>query len=91
MTWSVEFVSAVAEAELNALPLDMRSRFTRLATMFQEHGFAHALRKTLNRKAVGTSIVGTRRNCALDLRDGKRSADDRPADFCEEDRTNPAA
>jgi phage-related protein len=40
MRWTVGFVSAAAEAELNALPLDMQTRFARFGTMIEEHGIA---------------------------------------------------
>lgn len=38
MSWSIEFVSRIAEAELTALPLDMRSRFTRIADLIVQFG-----------------------------------------------------
>ena len=40
MRWTVSFVNATAEAELNDLPLDMRTRFTRFGTLIEEHGIA---------------------------------------------------
>jgi len=40
MSWTVGFVNATAEAELDALPLDMRTRFTRFGNLLQEHGIA---------------------------------------------------
>jgi phage-related protein len=40
MSWTVGFVNAAAEAELDALPLDMRTRFTRFGNLLQEHGIA---------------------------------------------------
>jgi len=38
MRWTVEFVSRVAEQEVNALPEDMRSRFARIAQLIQDRG-----------------------------------------------------
>ena len=38
MRWAVEFVSRVAEAEVTALPLDMRAHFARLTDLFRDHG-----------------------------------------------------
>jgi phage-related protein len=38
MSWTVDFVNAAAEAELNSLPLDMRTRFTRFADMIVTSG-----------------------------------------------------
>lgn len=52
MAWTVGFVSAVAQAELNALPLDMRTRFTRLGDMLQAHGLA-ALREPYAKHLTG--------------------------------------
>jgi len=36
--WSVEFVSAVALAEVQGLPLDLRSKFERITNMIESHG-----------------------------------------------------
>jgi len=38
MRWTVGFVNAAAEAELGALPADMRARFARLALLIQDRG-----------------------------------------------------
>lgn len=40
MSWTVGFVNAAAAAELDALPLDMRTRFLRFADLFRERGVA---------------------------------------------------
>ena len=40
MVWTVSFVNALAEAELTALPLDMRAHFARLTDLFRDHGVA---------------------------------------------------
>jgi phage-related protein len=38
MGWTVSFVNQVAQAELDALPLDMQSRFARIADMIEGFG-----------------------------------------------------
>jgi phage-related protein len=38
MGWTVGFVNALAQAELDALPLDMRTRFTRFGDMLEARG-----------------------------------------------------
>lgn len=38
MSWSVLFLSEVAKAELDALPVDMRAKFARIVTLIQDHG-----------------------------------------------------
>ena len=38
MSWSVVFVSAVAQAELAALPADMRAKFEHIVTLMRELG-----------------------------------------------------
>ena len=38
MRWTVGFVNAAAEQELDALPEDMRSRFARIALLIQDRG-----------------------------------------------------
>lgn len=38
MSWTVEFVSRVAETELNALPHDMQMRFARIVRLIREFG-----------------------------------------------------
>jgi phage-related protein len=40
MSWTVSFVNALAEAELNALPEDMQMRFGRIARLIAEFGLA---------------------------------------------------
>ena len=40
MSWTVSFVNAAAQAELDSLPLDMRTRFTRFTDLFRERGVA---------------------------------------------------
>jgi phage-related protein len=40
MSWTVGFVNLAAEAELSALPLDMRSRFARYAELIESFGIA---------------------------------------------------
>jgi phage-related protein len=52
MNWSVEFVSAVAEAEVDALPSDMRTRFTRFGNLIQDRGIA-AMRMPYARHLTG--------------------------------------
>jgi len=36
--WSVLFVNATAQAELDALPVDMRARFERIVMLIRDHG-----------------------------------------------------
>ncbi len=38
MTWSVFFVNEIAQAELDALPADMRAKFERIVALIQSHG-----------------------------------------------------
>lgn len=38
MVWTVLFVSDAAQAELSALPADMRARFARIAELIRDHG-----------------------------------------------------
>ena len=38
MHWSVLFVNATAQAELDALPVDMRARFERIVMLIRDHG-----------------------------------------------------
>lgn len=38
MSWTIVFVNPTAEAELTALPLDMRSRFARITDLIGQHG-----------------------------------------------------
>jgi phage-related protein len=38
MTWSVETLNDIVVAELEALPLDMRARFSRIAMLIAAHG-----------------------------------------------------
>ena len=38
MPWKVEFLDAVARAEVDALPADVRARFARIGELIQAHG-----------------------------------------------------
>ena len=38
MNWSVLFVNETAEAELDALPMDMRAKFERIVALIGDHG-----------------------------------------------------
>ena len=38
MSWTVGFVNSIVEAELNALPKDMRAKFARIVFMVREGG-----------------------------------------------------
>jgi len=38
MSWSVETLNATVTAELEALPLDMRAKFSRIAALIAAHG-----------------------------------------------------
>ena len=40
MSWTVSFVNAAAQAEVNDLPLDMRTHFARLTDLFRDRGLA---------------------------------------------------
>jgi len=52
MTWTVVFVSAVAQAEIQALPLDMQASFARLTDMFRDHGLS-AMRQPYAKHLAG--------------------------------------
>ncbi|MEJ0040953.1 MAG: type II toxin-antitoxin system RelE/ParE family toxin [Rhizomicrobium sp.] len=89
MTWTVVFVNVIAEAEVQALPLDMQASFARLADMFRDHGLS-AMRQPYAKHLAGKlwelRLKGPRRHRAVDLRHGERPAGDRAADVREEDR-----
>ncbi len=38
MSWSVLFVNAAAQAEVDALPADMRAKFARIVMLIRDHG-----------------------------------------------------
>lgn len=38
MSWKVEFLNAVARAEVDALPADVRARFVRIVELIAAHG-----------------------------------------------------
>ncbi|AZU02581.1 hypothetical protein X907_0030 [Glycocaulis alkaliphilus] len=41
MSWTVETLNAEVDAELDALPADMRARFTRIAQLIESVGLTH--------------------------------------------------
>jgi hypothetical protein len=38
MSWSVLFVNSTAQAELDALPANMRAKFERIVMLIRDHG-----------------------------------------------------
>ena len=38
MSWQVEFLNETAQAEVDALPVDIRARFTRVKELIESHG-----------------------------------------------------
>ena len=38
MTWQVEFLNEAAQAEVDALPVDIRARFVRVKELIESHG-----------------------------------------------------
>lgn len=38
MPWQVEFLNQIAEAEVDALPVDIRARFARVKELIESHG-----------------------------------------------------
>ncbi len=40
MSWTIDFVNVAAEAELNRLPLDMRTYFGRLTDLIRDYGIS---------------------------------------------------
>ncbi|HXD44812.1 MAG TPA: type II toxin-antitoxin system RelE/ParE family toxin [Pseudolabrys sp.] len=47
MRWTVETLGAAVDAEIEALPSDMRSRLVRLSGIIAEHGFGGLPRETV--------------------------------------------
>jgi phage-related protein len=47
MRWTVETLGAVVDAEIEALPRDMRARLVRLSAVIAEHGFEGLPRDTV--------------------------------------------
>src|SRR5258706_10550243 len=41
MNWTVETLNAIVDAELEALPANMRARFVHISRMFEEFGLEH--------------------------------------------------
>ncbi len=41
MNWTVETLNAIVDAELEALPADMRARFVHISRMIEEFGLEH--------------------------------------------------
>jgi len=41
MKWTVEVLNELVVAELSALPVDMRARFSRIVSLIEVQGLAH--------------------------------------------------
>ena len=48
MAWTVSTLSDVVDAEIEALPADMRARLVRLSSLIEEHGLDALLRDTVD-------------------------------------------
>ena len=64
MSWTVGFVTATAEAEVAALPLDMQAHFARLTELFRNHGL------TAMREPYAKHLTGKLWELRLKGRDG---------------------
>src|SRR2546423_9538759 len=61
MQWTVEILNAAVEAEIDALPMDMRARLSRLGSIIEQVGFAalpHESVKHLEGKLWELRITG---------------------------------
>ena len=48
MAWTVESLNDVVDAEIEALPADMRARLVRLSAVIEQHGFDGLPRETMD-------------------------------------------
>jgi hypothetical protein len=60
MAWTVETLNETADAELAALPVDMRARFVQIAELIEAMGLTsvRAARQACPRAALGDSLEG---------------------------------
>jgi len=61
MTWTVEFLNDEVREEIEALPRDMQTRFTRIVLLITTFGLQHVhepQRKHISRRYLGNAVVG---------------------------------
>ena len=77
MTWRIEFLNAVAKAELDRLPLDVRAKFERIVELIQAKGLEQVREPYVKHleDRLWEMHERPRRNCAIDLRDSFRETD----------------
>lgn len=93
MTWTVETLGAVVDAEIAALPKDMQASFLRLAERIEAVGLERIGEphvKHLQDKLWGDAVWRARRDRQSHLRHRGRPSSGRGACLCEEDPENAA-
>ena len=82
MSWTVETLNETVDAEVDALPEDMRARLARIAKLIEDKGLGacgRAAREAHRRPPVGNADEGPRWDFSGAVRDGHGSArSDRP-------------
>ena len=77
MGWTVETFNETVDAEVAALPEDMRARLARVAKLIEEKGpgaCGRAAREAYRRLYLGNAAEGPQRNIAGAVRDGRGPA-----------------
>jgi hypothetical protein len=94
MRWVVETLNPTVDAEIGALPADMRARFVRFANLIEEIGFEALPRDSVKHLEDGLwelRMTRARRHLARHLRDGTGQARGDPARLHQEDAEDAAA
>jgi hypothetical protein len=88
MRWTVETLNETVDAELAALPADMRARLTRIAELIEAVGLPSVKEphEAHPRTDLGDSPQGQGRHRPSAIHHRKRAARCDPASFREEDR-----
>ena len=92
MAWTVETLSDVVDAELEALPADMRVRFSYISRLIEEFSLDRVReppRQALAGSLVGNAHEGQGRHLTGNLRHGNWSARGRGARLRQEDPEDP--
>jgi hypothetical protein len=85
--WAVETLNETVDAEVGALPEDMRARLARISLLMEQKGIEQVGEphvKTYRGPLVGNENPGTRRDLSGALRDGSGPARGDPKGFCQE-------
>jgi hypothetical protein len=94
MVWTVETLNDTVDAEVEALPDDMRARLARIAKLIEDKGLEHIGEphvRHIETPSMGNAAEGPQRSLPSALRDGRRPPRGDRQGICQENGEDAAA